>query len=195
MLTKWLRRTEGAWWQSRVACDHDDVGDLTYPEPLRGRSITLARGVPNVPGQWDLLLESRVIGRGPEHFARARERILSWRMHRGAGIRVDAEGDAEVGQQVSLSIGIGPLLIPARCEVVAVVDSAGEAGVAYGTLTGHPERGEVAFLVRLLAQNGAVVGSVGAFSQPAPWGSSLVSPLAHRAQRIVARRHLAAMLG
>ena len=85
------------------------MGDLTYPEPLRGRSITLARGVPNVPGQWDLLLESRVIGRGPEHFARARERILSWRMHRGAGIRVDAEGDAEVGQQVSLSIGIGPL--------------------------------------------------------------------------------------
>lgn len=170
------------------------MGELTYPELLRGRSIPLARGDARLPGQWDVLLESRVIGRGPEHFARARERILSWQMHRAAGIRVDAEGGAVVGQRVSLSVGVGPLLIPARCEVVEVVEAAEEAGFAVGTLPGHAERGEVAFLVRLV-ESGAVVGTVAAFSRPAPWGSSLVSPLTHRAQRIVARRYLAAMLG
>ena len=69
-----------------------------------------------------------------------------------------------------------------------------EAGFAYGTLPGHPERGEEAFLVRLL-ETDVVVGSVAAFSRPAPWGGSLVSPLAQRAQRIVARRYLAAMVG
>ncbi len=176
------------------ACDHEWVDELTYPERLRGLSIPLARGVPCISGEWNVLMESLVIGRGPEVFAHARERILSWQMHRGAGIRVQADGDVGVGRRARLAIGVGPLLIPARCEVVDVVDAQAEAGFAYGTLPGHPERGEEAFLVRLL-ENGAVAGSVAAFSRPAHWGGPLVSPLAQRAQRIVARRYLAAMLG
>jgi uncharacterized protein (UPF0548 family) len=176
------------------ACDHDLVADLTYPDRLRGLSIPLARGVPCIPGEWNVLLESRVIGRGPEEFLRARDRILSWQMHQGARIRVQADGDVEVGVRATLSVGVGPLLIPAYCEVIEVIDDDEEAGFAYGTLPGHPERGEEAFLVRLL-ENEVVVGSVAAFSRPAPWGGALVSPLAQRAQRIVARRYVAAMLG
>jgi uncharacterized protein (UPF0548 family) len=169
------------------------VAELTYPDHLRGLSIPLARGVPSIAGEWNVLRETRVVGRGTAQFARARERILSWQMHRGAGIRVDAEAEVMVGGRVRLSIGVGPLLIPASCEVVEVVNTDAEAGFAYGTLPGHPERGEEAFLVRLL-ENDVVVGSVAAFSRPAPWGGSLVSPLAQRAQRIVARRYLAAMV-
>ena len=170
------------------------MAELTYPDRLRGLSIPLARGVPCLAGEWNVLRETRVVGRGSGQFARARERILSWQMHRGAGIRVEADDDVVVGGYVRLSIGVGPLLIPASCEVVDVVDADAEAGFAYGTLPGHPERGEEAFLVRLL-ENDVVVGSVAAFSRPAPWGGSLVSPLAQRAQRIVARRYLAAMVG
>jgi uncharacterized protein (UPF0548 family) len=175
------------------ACDDDRVDELTYPERLRGLSIPLARGLPCISGEWNVLLESRVIGRGDEEFARARKRIMSWEMHRGAGVRVQADGEVAVGAQARLSIGVGPLLIPARCEVVEVVDTDSEAGFAYGTLPGHPERGEEAFLIRQL-ENAAVVGSVAAFSRPARWGGPLVSPLAQRAQRIVARRYLVAML-
>lgn len=170
------------------------MAELTYPDRLRGLSIPLARGVPSIAGEWNVLRETRIVGRGSDQFARARERILSWQMHRAAGIRVEADDDVVVGSRVRLSIGVGPLLIPARCEVVEVVNADAEAGFAYGTLPGHPERGEEAFLVRLL-ENGVVVGSVAAFSRPAPWGGSLVSPLAQRAQRIVARRYLAAMVG
>jgi uncharacterized protein (UPF0548 family) len=166
---------------------------LTYPQRLRGLSIPLARGLPCIAGEWNVLLESRVIGHGPESFTLAKQRIMSWQMHRDAGVRVRVAGSAEVGVRVRLSVGVGPLLIPANCEVVAVVDAEDEAGFAYGTLPGHPERGEEAFLVRL-RDDGLVVGSIAAFSRPAPWGAALVSPLAQRAQRIMARRYLTAML-
>ncbi len=64
--------------------------------------------------------------------------------------------------------GVGPLLIPAHCEVVEVVDTNSEAGIAYGTLPGHAERGEEAFQVRL-RDDELVVGSVAAFGRPAAW--------------------------
>lgn len=188
------------WHSGHVSSSEDmgssgDVhGELTYPARLRGLSVPLARGVPCISGEWNVLLESRVIGRGARDFAHARDRILSWQMHRGAGVRVQAGDDVTRGTKVQLSVGVGPLLIPARCEVVEVVDDDAEAGFAYGTLPGHPERGEEAFLVRLVDDE-VVVGSVAAFSRPAPWGASLLSPLAQRAQRIVARRYITAMLG
>lgn len=163
----------------------------TYPARLRGLSIDLARGASYIPGPWNVLWEARAIGRGKD-FGTARHRILSWQMHRDAGIRVQSDGDVEVGRPVKLSIGIGPFLIPASCEVVAVVDGEQEAGFGYGTLAGHPERGEQAFLVTL-RPDGLVVGSVASFSRPAPL-AAVGSAVLQKAQRIVAKRYIAAML-
>jgi len=163
----------------------------TYPARLRGLSIDLARGTSYISGPWNVLLEARVIGR-EETFDCARDRILTWKMHRAAGIRVDTDGAARVGRTVKLSIGIGPFLIPARCEVVATVGEEREAGFCYGTLPGHPERGEQAFLVSLLP-NGMVRGSVASFSRPAPM-AALGSSVMQRAQRMMARKYIAAML-
>jgi uncharacterized protein (UPF0548 family) len=77
--------------------------------------------------------------------------------------------------------------------VVAVVDGDREGGFAYGTLPGHPERGEEAFLVQLL-EDGAVVGSVAAFSRPARWFTRLFPPAPRAVQRQIARRYVQAML-
>jgi len=164
----------------------------TYPQHLRGTSIELARGAYYIPGPWNVLWEARVIGRGQEAFRTARDRILTWQMHRAAGIRVQSDGDAAVGRIAKLSIGIGPFLIPASCEVVAVVEGEQEAGFSYGTLEGHPERGEQAFLV-MLRPDGMVVGSVASFSRPAPL-VTVGSAVLQRVQRIVAKRYVAAML-
>ncbi len=172
----------------------DSSSELTYPGHLRGLSLPLARGASYERGEWHVLWDVRVLGFGASDFSAARERVMSWQMHRDAGLRVESEGAVELGRRVSVSIGVGPIAMAAPCEVVAVVDADNETGFAYGTLPGHPERGEEAFLVRLL-ENRAVVGSVAAFSQPAHWGGSLVRALAQRAQRIVARRYLAAMRG
>ena len=171
---------------------------VSYPERLRGLSIPLARGSEYLPGRWSVLLETRVIGQGREAFVAARDRILSWQMHRDAGVRVVAvDGtpppDALPALQVRLSIGVGPIMIPAPCEVVTVIDDEHEAGFAYGTLSGHPEQGEEAFLVTLTNED-VVVGSVAAFSRPVPW-AAVGAPVMQRAQRIIARRYVNAMAG
>ena len=188
------------------------TAELSYPARLRGQSIPLARGASYLRGAWNVLLESRVIGHDRDDFRLARDRILSWQMHRDAGVRVSAS-DVRVafdvgddtdtiyqglsvyqGLRVKLSIGVGPILIPAPCEVVAVIDGDGgeEAGFAYGTLAGHPEQGEEAFLVQM-TDDGTVVGSVAAFSRPVPWAAVGASVM-QRAQRIIAHRYLSAML-
>ncbi len=179
------------------ACEHgampDGPSELTYPEHLRGLSLPLARGAVCKPGEWHVLREVGVLGFGASDFAAACERVMSWQMHRDAGLGVETEGDVELGRRVSVSAGVGPLTLVAPCEVVALVDTDTEAGFAYGTLPGHPERGEEGFLVRL-RDDGMVVGGVATFSRPAMRGLSLVGPVARVGQRLVARRYLAAML-
>ncbi len=44
---------------------------------------------------------------------------------------------------------LGPVWVHAPCRVVRVVDALGRRRFAYGTLAGHPERGEEAFVVEL----------------------------------------------
>ncbi|MFL6182321.1 MAG: DUF1990 family protein [Actinomycetes bacterium] len=68
-----------------------------------------------------------------------------------------------------------------------------EAGFSYGTLQGHPESGEEAFVIRLL-EDGAVIGSVAAFSRPARWFTRLAPPASRAVQREIARRYLRAVL-
>jgi uncharacterized protein (UPF0548 family) len=57
--------------------------------------------------------------------------------------------DASVGENetVILLLRAVGLWAPAPCRVVYVVDQADQFGFAYGTLPGHPEMGEVAFII------------------------------------------------
>jgi len=182
-----------------VVVSHLHSAELSYPARLRGLSVPLARGASYLRGPWSVLSESQIISRDRADFVRARDRILSWQMHRDAGVRVADRGDLPThiggvvpGLRVRLSIGVGPIMIPAPCEVITVIDTDDEAGFAYGTLAGHPEQGEEAFLVRV-TDEGTVVGSVAAFSRPVPW-AAMGAPVMQRAQRIIARRYLSAML-
>lgn len=174
-------------------CDHERVSELTYPARLQGLSIPLARGAPYAAGRWHVMVQTKVIGAGEADFRRAAQRVASWEMHRGAGVRVEAGGEVAEGAEVAMGIGTWPLRIAAECQVVAVVDEAREFGFAYGTLERHPERGEEAFLVRWRADD-AVVGSVGAFSRPAKWYSKAGGPVTSAVQSLAVRRYLGAML-
>jgi uncharacterized protein (UPF0548 family) len=106
-------------------------------------------------------------------------------MHEGAGMTVAADGPAERDRTVVLCLGrpLG-LLIP--CRVVYVVAEERRRGFAYGTLPGHPEQGEEAFIVEL-ADDGTVWAEITAFSRP---GSRVVrwsGPLGPVAQSIALR--------
>ena len=169
------------------------MSELTYPERLQGLSIPLARGATYLSGPWHVMVQTRVIGVGLADFQLASRRVAAWQMHRDAGVRVDADAVATEGSEVRMRIGAGPISIAAACQVVAVVAEPREYGFAYGTLSGHPERGEEAFLVSWRADD-MVVGSVAAFSQPAQWYTKAGGPVTRTAQALAARRYLAAML-
>ncbi|MEV0716107.1 DUF1990 domain-containing protein [Asanoa sp. NPDC050611] len=130
------------------------MGSLTYAEV----GATETGQLP--PGYRHLRYRTAV---GHDVFAAAAEAVLTWRMHRAARIRVDtAAPRAAAG--VDVTMHIGPL--PAPCRVVWVVDEPGRAGWGYGTLPGHPARGEEAFVVSQGA-DGTTWFEVTAFSVPA----------------------------
>ncbi|GIF74824.1 DUF1990 family protein [Asanoa siamensis] len=100
---------------------------------------------------------------GHDVFAVAARAVLTWRMHRAAGIRVETASE-RAAPGVDVTMHIGPLRAP--CRIVWVADEPGRAGWAYGTLPGHPARGEEAFVVTQDA-DGTTWFEVTAFSVPA----------------------------
>ncbi|MEV6106677.1 DUF1990 domain-containing protein [Streptomyces sp. NPDC051940] len=154
---------------------------LTYPEAGATRNPTL-------PSGYRHLSHTARLGEGEAVFTAAAEAVLSWEMHRHLiGVRIQADGPRAVrGAHVEVTLGAGPLRITAPCEVVWTVDDEHRAGFAYGTLPGHPERGEEAFVVTL-AEDGGVTLTVRAFSRPAARFARAAGPLVPVFQHAYAR--------
>jgi uncharacterized protein (UPF0548 family) len=139
------------------------------------------------------LARSRPVGRGEERFAHVAEAVLGWRMHRGAGLTVQAS-DARVteGTVAVVRLGIGPRGVDAPVRVVHVIDEPQRRGFAYGTLRGHPECGEESFVAELDA-DGTVRLTITAFSRPATVVARLGGPVTRAVQRQVTERYLRAV--
>jgi uncharacterized protein (UPF0548 family) len=119
-----------------------------------------------------------------DDLASAAEAVLTFRMHRASGARVRASAD-RAAPGVRVTVRLGPLRAP--CEVVWAVEEPDRAGFGYGTLPGHPERGEESFLVERDA-DGRVWFTVTAFSRPATWYARLGGPVVPVVQKLYARR-------
>ncbi len=138
-----------------------------------------------LPAGYHHVRHRRRIGHGEATFERAREALLTWQMHRRTGQLVVGDPRAELGATVVLGIGLGPARLHAPCRVVRVVDErAGDrrAGFAYGTLPGHPETGEEAFILQLGADQ-AVSITITAFSRPGTALTRAAGPAARAVQR------------
>jgi uncharacterized protein (UPF0548 family) len=153
---------------------------FTYTE------IGATRDPQTLPAGYNHLRYSTTIGTGHETFATAGAALVEWRMHAGMHVRPRAEAPrAEPGVGLTVRLGVGPLSVTAPCRVVWAVDTDRARGFAYGTLPGHPERGEEAFLVELV-DNDAVRFTVTAFSLPALWYARAAGPLVPVLQRAYA---------
>ncbi|HEU4543599.1 MAG TPA: DUF1990 domain-containing protein [Jiangellaceae bacterium] len=156
------------------------------------RSSELGVGEDLPPG-YRHVRRNAVVGRGAEAFAAAGEALLSWEMHRRAGLRVAATAPrAEAGVDVVCWLGAGPFRVTIPCRVVAALASERSAGFAYGTLPGHPARGEEAFLVQW-RDDDLVAFTVVAFSRPARLYTRLGGPVTHAIQRAFTRRYFRAL--
>ena len=88
------------------------------------------------------------LGDGDESYRRAVQGLVEWRPHRAAGVLVHPhDAPLTIGTTVALGLPLVGVHALAACRIVAVVHEASRFGFAYGTVAGHPERGEEAFVV------------------------------------------------
>jgi len=158
------------------------MSELTYAEIGATRAETM-------PAGYHHLRRRQPLGLGPGAYLRVVAGLRQWEMQRRAGLRVPAD-TPPVAVGVRMVAQILGLYIP--CEVVWVVDEERRYGYGYGTLPGHPEEGEEAFVVSLDAAD-AVWLEVSAFSRPGRWYTRLAGPLGWLAQSMATRRYASAL--
>ncbi|MBX9243982.1 DUF1990 domain-containing protein [Actinotalea ferrariae] len=157
---------------------------LTYTEVGASLAETM-------PAGYHHTRERLRLGTGRELFERHAEAVLTFEMHRRAGLVVTTDAPrAAPGVDVEVALPIGPLLVRAPDRVVAVVDEPDRRGFAYGTRAGHPERGEESFVVSI-EPDGGVWFEVRAFWRSVRWYSVLGGPVTVAVQRAITRRYLA----
>jgi uncharacterized protein (UPF0548 family) len=128
---------------------------------------------------------------GVEVFDRATDGLRNWMAHLGAGLAVAPLAPPIPGATVGVAAPLGPISAVALCRVVEVIDEPSRYGFAYGTLPGHPERGEEAFVVERTDHE--TTFSVTVFSQSAELLARLGGPITRRVQRSATARYLAAL--
>ncbi|MCM3922635.1 DUF1990 domain-containing protein [Frankia sp. AiPs1] len=155
--------------------------ELTYPE--RGATVG------SLPAGYRHLRRRTLLGHGRPVLDAAAAEIMSWEMHRHAGLRpVATASGADIGATVVMCAAWGRVGVLAACRVVWVLDEADRRGFAYGTLPDHPEIGEEAFVVERDADNAVWLG-ITAFSRPNGLLPLLAGPAGRRAQEMITDRY------
>jgi uncharacterized protein (UPF0548 family) len=158
---------------------------LTYPEVGATRADQMPSGYRHDRYEAGL-------GGGEGAFERATAALLAWQAQVGAGVEVFPSGSqVEEGATVVLLLQAG-LWAPAPCRVVYVISEPDTTGFAYGTLPGHPECGEAAFML-LRGSDERVHFVVRSFSRRVDPLARLGAPLARLAQTRVTRRYIEAL--
>jgi uncharacterized protein (UPF0548 family) len=161
------------------------AADLTYVE-VGGTRECLPAGYRHVRRQ-------ATLGTGRARFEAAAHVLLRWDMHRRAGIRVQpSRGSIAEGVVAVQRPGVGIVALKAPVRVVYVVDEPRRKGFAYGTLQGHPESGEEAFVVEL-RDDDTVVFTITAFSRPCWWVVRRTQLVGRAVQDWVTRRYVRAL--
>jgi uncharacterized protein (UPF0548 family) len=161
------------------------AADLTYPEAGATAGV--------LPPGYHHLRRTVVIGSGAKAFTAAADALAGWQVHARAGLHVAAStAAAEPGSVLMLTLGLGAIRIGVPCRVVYVIDEPAQRGFAYGTLPGHPERGEEAFIIRQ-HQDATVTLTITAFSRPASMLAKAAGPFGRAIQRRITNRYLRAI--
>jgi uncharacterized protein (UPF0548 family) len=159
--------------------------DMTYAE------VGATQG--GIPSGYHYLLRRVVVGNGVARFEEAARTVLEWQMHRRSGLSVRPSNEVAVeGAVAVLRLGFGPVGLNAPVRVIYVVNQPHRKGFAYGTLPGHPEAGEEAFVVEL-HDDGEVTFTITAFSRPSSMLAHASGPIGRAIQTWITNRYLRAV--
>ena len=157
---------------------------LTYPEAGATQNDELPPGYQH---------DRYAVELGTGSFERSIAGLRAWQAHIGAGVNVyPRTAPLQPDTDVIVTARAGPLHALAPCRIVYVIDEPDRFGFAYGTLPGHPERGEEAFVIERDA-DGQTTFTIVAFSRPADILARLGSPIARRIQRNTTHAYLDAL--
>jgi uncharacterized protein (UPF0548 family) len=127
-------------------------------------------------------------------FETAVDALHNWQGHVGAGVRIFPDGaTVEPESTVLFVIRTLGLWTIAPCRVVYVVAEPSRYRFGYGTLPGHPERGEVAMAV-YREDAGRVVARIDSFSRTVNLVARAGSPVTRSIQKRVTNRYLEALV-
>ena len=134
-----------------------------------------------------------VLGSGEDTFKRTRTALRGWATHQSLWLRLypDEQPPTE-GQTVLVLLRLAGICLAFGCRIVRVIDEPRRYGFAYGSLPGHPERGEELFLLEWHT-DGAVTFTLRAHSQPANWLYRLGRPFGELMRLLGTRQYLGAM--
>jgi uncharacterized protein (UPF0548 family) len=96
------------------------------------------------------------------------------------------------GMSAVLKTKVGPFVVEAPVRVVYVLDDASRVGFAYGTLEGHPDSGEEAFVLER-HEDDSVWLTVRSFSRPSSFGWRLLAPLSAQVRKGITAKYLRAL--
>ncbi|CAL9290609.1 DUF1990 domain-containing protein [Streptomyces pseudogriseolus] len=153
--------------------------DFTYDH------VGASRDPDYCPPGFHHLRERTRLGEGEKVFRQAADALFGWEMHREMGVGVDASAE-RAASDVDVTVTLAGV-VRAPCRVVWAEEEYRRAGWAYGTLAGHPESGEEAFVVHRTG-DGTVWLTVSAFSRPARWYARAGGPATRTLQHAYARR-------
>lgn len=160
--------------------------ELSYEE------VGASKGTP-LPAGYRHDHYQRRLGFEEDRFERAVDALGRWQGHVGAGVRIFPDGaTVEIDSTVLFVLRATGLWAVAPCRVVYVVDESSRFCFAYGTLPGHPERGEVAMTVSR-EDAGSVVARIESFSRTVDPLARAASPVTRVIQRRVTNRYLEAL--
>lgn len=166
--------------------------DLSYSPITATSAPNFATAL--IPG-YRLSERRELLGHGRARWDWACREVLTWGIKRRAGFTVETESKADevaVGDTVRLVVGLGPVRVRESVRVVYLVNEPTRRGFAYGTLAGHPLRGEDCFVVDRMP-DGTVWLTVRSFSRPATPLWMFLAPLVRLAQLIAVRRYFGAL--
>ena len=98
------------------------------------------------------------------------------------------------GDTANLASSVGPFRVHAPVRVVYVIDEPTRKGFAYGTLDGHPFRGEESWIIER-EPDGSVWMTIRAFSRPSRWYWWVAYPAVRVMQRLSTKRYERALAG
>jgi uncharacterized protein (UPF0548 family) len=159
--------------------------------PLTYAEVGATRAAASMPVSAHRFAVRRAIG-PTGAFDDAAAFVLGFGMQRGAGFTVSSSSPRAVeGVELTVRAWFGPIRMTAPTRVVYVVDEPDRQGFAYGTLPGHPERGEELFLVERVGEE--TWAEVRAFSWPGRWYTRLGGPVVRQLQHRATLRYIDAV--